>query len=86
MKPYRKKPVVIQAEQFIPEHTPWPEGVVADASSPTGYRIPTLEDTKVGHEVTPGDWIIVGVAGERYACKPDIFAKLYDLVEEAAVV
>lgn len=37
--------------------------------------IDTLED---GHNVCPGDWIITGVKGERYPCKPDIFASTYD--------
>lgn len=34
-----------------------------------------------GHIVCPGDWIITGVKGERYPCKPDIFAATYDPVE-----
>lgn len=34
-----------------------------------------------GHIVCPGDWIITGVQGERYPCKPDIFAKTYELAE-----
>jgi hypothetical protein len=39
-------------------------------------------DTKEGgHIVCPGDWIITGVAGENYPCKPDIFAATYELVE-----
>lgn len=37
--------------------------------------IDTLEQ---GHRVCPGDWIITGVKGERYPCKPDIFAATYD--------
>lgn len=37
--------------------------------------IDTLEG---GHIVCPGDWIITGVNGERYPCKPDIFAKTYE--------
>jgi hypothetical protein len=37
--------------------------------------IDTLEG---GHNVCPGDWIITGVKGERYPCKPDIFAATYD--------
>jgi hypothetical protein len=38
-------------------------------------------DTKEGgHIVCPGDWIITGVQGERYPCKPDIFAATYDPV------
>jgi hypothetical protein len=36
-------------------------------------------DTKEGgHIVCPGDWIITGVQGERYPCKPDIFAQTYE--------
>ena len=41
-------------------------------------RIDTLEG---GHTVCPGDWIIQGVAGEFYPCKPDIFAATYEEVE-----
>ena len=33
-----------------------------------------------GHVVCPGDWIITGVRGERYPCKPDIFAATYEPV------
>lgn len=40
-------------------------------------------DTKEGgHIVCPGDWIITGIKGERYPCKPDIFEETYELVEE----
>jgi hypothetical protein len=37
--------------------------------------IDTLEG---GHNVCPGDWIITGVVGERYPCKPDIFEQTYE--------
>lgn len=40
--------------------------------------IDTLEG---GHIVCPGDWIITGVQGERYPCKPDIFEQTYERVE-----
>lgn len=40
--------------------------------------IDTLEG---GHTVCPGDWIITGVKGERYPCKPDIFEKTYEPAE-----
>jgi len=40
--------------------------------------IDTLEG---GHIVCPGDWIITGVKGEHYPCKPDIFEATYDKVE-----
>lgn len=35
-----------------------------------------------GHRVCPGDWIITGVQGGHYPCKPDIFAETYEKVEE----
>lgn len=79
---FRKKPVVIYAEQFQPEAKPWPAGVIykdlydpAHERADHRYWIETLEG---GHEVTPGDWIITGVKGEKYPCKPDIFALTYE--------
>lgn len=33
-----------------------------------------------GHTVCPGDWIITGVKGERYPCKPDIFEMTYETI------
>jgi len=41
--------------------------------------IDTLEG---GHIVCPGDWIITGVQGEYYPCKPDIFEATYDPIQE----
>ena len=41
--------------------------------------IDTLEG---GHIVCPGDYIITGIRGERYPCKPDIFLETYELVDE----
>ena len=43
-----------------------------------GILIPTLEGTMTANI---GDWIIKGINGEIYPCKPDIFAKTYDFVE-----
>jgi len=42
-------------------------------------KIETLEGP---HLVTPGDWIITGVRGEHYACKPDIFEQTYEVVND----
>lgn len=41
-------------------------------------RIKTLEGEMIAR---PGDWIITGVNGEQYPCKPDIFIKTYEWVE-----
>jgi hypothetical protein len=79
MPKFRKKPVVIEAVQFfrLGDHP----AVEVDPTSPTGFAIHTLESTKSKHEVTPGDWIITGVQGEHYACKPDIFEATYEPAE-----
>jgi len=48
------------------------------------WEVRTLEDGADGrakHIATPGDWIIRGVQGELYPCKPDIFAATYDEVQ-----
>ena len=81
---FRKKPVVIDAVQWTGSN----EAEVSDfmGSSPTfksdptgGYTvgIVTLEGTVTA---SMGDWIIRGVKGENYPCKPDIFAATYDEV------
>ncbi len=45
--------------------------------------IDTLED---GHNVCPGDWIITGIKGEKYPCKPDIFAQTYEAVVDVEIL
>ena len=37
-----------------------------------------IDTLEAGHNVCPGDWIITGIKGEMYPCKPDIFAATYD--------
>jgi hypothetical protein len=81
MAKYRKRPVIIDAEQWFPGIVM--EGVVnSEYSDPAfnGYHyIQTLEGRMI---VSPGDWVITGVKGEKYACKPDVFEMTYDFVEE----
>ena len=77
---YRKKPIVIEATQWNGfNRGPYDLGVVPaplDRNLPLSMGwISTLEG---GHEVTPGDWIITGVEGERYPCKPSVFDATYD--------
>lgn len=78
---YRKKPVVIQATQWFkmgdhPAVAKPPKFPLVGEAILDGYGwIETLEG---GHIVTPGDWIITGVQGEHYPCKPDIFAATYE--------
>ena len=79
---YRKKPVEIDAIQFVDLSTviDWIEQLRAEVSwtvSPLAITIPTLEGDMTASR---GDWIIRGVKGEFYPCKPDIFEATYDFV------
>jgi hypothetical protein len=72
MARYLKKSVVVEAVQWFKDGD-HPAVVVDSAREPTGYI-----DTPEGRlAVEPGDWIITGVAGENYPCKPDTFKRLY---------
>lgn len=81
MGQYRKKPVVIEAEQYLLGEViraKWlfdamESGIVF--SDADGLKIKTLEGVM---SASVGDWIIKGVKGEFYPCKPDIFAATYE--------
>lgn len=88
---YRKKPVVIDAIQF--DGTPCGALVVFDLFDiPGGKFHPDLADLNRGHLNIPtlkgvmsalkGDFVIKGVKGEFYPCKPDIFAATYEAVDD----
>lgn len=86
MAKYRKKPLVIEAVQ-ITESTfsnahPNHEHIIGLIYNPVLKQvgIPTLEGTMIG---SLGDFIITGVNGEHYPCKPDIFEKTYEKVVES---
>jgi len=90
---YRKKPVIIEATQWRQhgDHA----GVVRGWKATDGQIVvtdnpifnvhgrifaPCIKTMEGWHEVTPGDWIITGVKGEVYPCKPDIFEATYEAV------
>lgn len=79
MSLYRKKPVVIEALQYTGDNLldvmRW---IGTDAYVRDGLHIKTLEGD---HTASPGDYIIKGVMGEFYPCKPDIFEATYEPVE-----
>ncbi len=85
MAKFRKKPVVIEAMRLTAEPDQfWKvydwignDNIHAWDDSPFQIEISTLEGVMVARE---GDWIIKGVAGEFYPCKPDIFAATYEAV------
>ena len=77
---FRKKPVVVEATQWF-KNDDHPKVIPYTASGDGPYSIHTLEGQM---RVMPGDWIITGVKGEHYLCKPDIFALTYE-PEDAAL-
>lgn len=83
---FRKKSVVIEAVQYnVPSDFYQKKALLEllDGGSATIYAdaimIRTLEGVM---KASPGDWIIKGVKGELYPCKPDIFERTYDLVPD----
>lgn len=75
-----KLPVVIEATQWFKmgDHPAVVEYLTFNGMAGHGW-VETLEG---GHIVTPGDWIITGVKGEHYPCKPDIFKLTYRPYDE----
>ena len=86
MQKFVKKPVVIEAIQY--------DGInITEVESFVGAKLPTVwlyvEDTQLvipilegNMKVSKGDYIIKGIKGEFYPCKPDVFKSTYNVVEE----
>lgn len=80
MPKFRKKPVVIEAHQWFPGRKV--EGVTEHDTGSSITEVIGFIDTLEGRMTAmPGDWIITGVAGEKYPCKDQIFRATYDPVE-----
>ncbi len=78
---YRKKPVVIEAVRFTGDNINaiWEAFGAGEVYGPVEDDRSAYIDTAEGRmEARPGDWIIRGVAGELYPCKPGIFAATYE--------
>lgn len=81
---FRKKPVVIEAVQWMTDN-------FDEISNFAGHHVLANDDgstlgikTLEGElNVSPFDWIIKGVKGEFYPCKPDIFDATYEPVEKS---
>ena len=91
MSKFRKKPVVIEAfkwEGYPNPSTPrWfvqamSAGMVGFKTGDTSLCCPALIETLEGIMTADiGDWIIQGIKGEIYPCKPDIFTATYEPAE-----
>jgi hypothetical protein len=83
VKKYRKKPVVIEAVEYNPFKQEEVIDFIVDGGgtylNANGFFVVTLEGQM---RCSPGDFIIKGIQGEFYACKPDIFAATYEEVVE----
>lgn len=96
MAHYRKRPIAIEAWQFNPDNDEpmpswlqkalfvWPNaGGVQFENSGSGIKIQTLEGVMAA---SPSDWIIKGVKGELYCCRPDTFDETYEAVRPSLEV
>ncbi len=91
MRRFRKKPIIIEAEQWfmlgdVPEAAITPMDnkgsdwicEICNHKAQEHGKLRTLEGY---HIVCPGDWIVKGIRGEFYPVKPDIFKELYESVD-----
>lgn len=75
---FRKKPVVIEAVQWTGENYKEIENFVGDKVSHNSNDTLTIQTLEGDHTTLIGDWVIRGIKGEFYPCKPDIFIATYD--------
>lgn len=77
---FRTKPLVVDAVQW------WPgkviDGVIVPDPDSTTRFDPFVKTPEGPLRVSPGDWIITGIKGEKFSCKPDVFERSYDLIEQ----
>lgn len=87
MPRFRKKPVVIEAIQWTGDNLEECKAFLGDdyggheaerrMDGASDIRVYTLEGSHVANK---GDWLIRGIAGEHYPCKPSVFDKTYEVV------
>ena len=82
MAKYRKKPIIVDAERWYPGVEI--DGVDGSHAARLAHGLPLdaawVDTLEGGNIVSSGDWIITGVRGEKYPCKPDIFEMTYEPV------
>lgn len=86
---FRKKPVTIEARRFdgsqesARDIVTWMQNPSFDTVWDKAIRTLSIQTLEGVITASPGDWIIRGVQGEHYPCKPDIFEATYESVEES---
>lgn len=81
MPKFKKKPVVIEAVRWTGDNFGELTDFMHDAYGVDHLNI-TIETLEGTMTASVGDWIIKGVQGEFYPCKPNIFEQTYEPVEE----
>lgn len=81
---FRKKPVVVEAIQYLGDINFNFIRLFVGNDYPLhriGNQKLFMDTLEGGHEASPNDWIIKGVKGEFYPCKPDVFEQTYEIAE-----
>ena len=82
IKKYRKKPVIIEAVQFTGKnYNEIIKFAGTDIKIVGREKTPIIKTLEGNMKVSKGDYIIKGIQGEFYPCKPDIFHDTYDEIE-----
>ena len=76
MSKYRKRPVVVDAFQWFAG-----EDIIEGMEWGSDRMLPYIETLEGKMYVSPGDYVITGVKGELYPCKPDVFEASYERCE-----
>lgn len=87
MPKYRKKPVIVEAEQFSGDKPlPFRDAGPFVCFDGEDYYVTTIHGDRIN--LTEGDWVILESRGEHcaYPCKPDIFWATYEPVEETDIL
>ena len=82
---FRKKPLVIEAHQLRPNNietlAEWCGGSIKGTALPVEHQCIDIQTLEGEMRAEMGDWIIRGIKGEHYPCKPDIFKTTYEETE-----
>lgn len=83
---YRKKPVIIEAFQLTEKNLEsleaWCGGSIKGILLPKTEQVIDIQTLEGEMRASIGDYIIKGIKGEFYPCKPDIFEQTYEAVED----
>ena len=79
---YRKKPVVIEAVKFTGKNYEEVQKFASGSLSLNNGNVLSIKTLEGEMLVSKGDYVIKGINGEIYPCKPDIFEKTYEEVVE----